>query len=132
MRDRPPGEDQMIETPTIESLLETWIEAFNSRDLDRHMALYLEDATLFGSVDELQVGRDRIRAYFAGRPPAVKVLSYPMPRLAELGPDVAVTAGHVEFADGEEPMPYRMTWVLVRRGGNWRIAQHHGSPRRGA
>jgi uncharacterized protein (TIGR02246 family) len=121
----------MSKTPTVEILLEKWIEAFNSRDLDRHMALYLEDATLFGSVDELQVGRDRIRAYFERRPPAVKVLAYPMPRLAELGPDVAVTAGDVEFADGEEPMPYRMTWVLVRREGNWRIAQHHGSPRRG-
>jgi uncharacterized protein (TIGR02246 family) len=122
----------MSETPTVETLLEKWIEAFKSRALDSHMALYLEDATLFGSVDELQVGRDRIRAYFAKRPPGVKVLAYPMPRLAELGPDVAVSAGHVEFANEDEPMPYRMTWVLVRRGGNWRIAQHHGSPRRGA
>ncbi|MCX5516289.1 hypothetical protein C3941_17255 [Kaistia algarum] len=122
----------MPETPTIESLLETWIGAFNSRDLDRHMALYLEDAVLFGSVDELQIGRARIRAYFSGRPPGVRVAAYPMPRVAMVTPDVASTAGHVEFADGDAPMPYRMTWLLVRKAGNWRIAQHHGSPRTGA
>ena len=121
----------MPSTPTIETLLEQWIAAFNAHDLDSHMALYLEDATLFGAVDELQVGKARIRDYFGGRGPGVRVRSYPMPRVAMLAPDVAATAGYVEFADGDDPMPYRMTWVLVRRDGNWRIAQHHGSPRRG-
>ena len=121
----------MIETPTVESLLKQWVEAFNSRDLDRHVQLYTEDATLFGAVDELKVGRDAIRAYFGGRGPGVHVKDYPMPRVTALGPDVRLTAGHVDFADGEELVPYRMTWDLVTRAGNWRIAQHHGSPRRG-
>jgi hypothetical protein len=96
------------------------------------MRLYLENATLFGSVDALQIGRDRIRDYFGKRGPGVRVKAYPMPRVAEIAPDVCATAGHVDFADGDELIPYRMTWVLVRRDGNWRIAQHHGSPRRGA
>jgi uncharacterized protein (TIGR02246 family) len=120
----------MADTPTIEALLARWIEAFNAHDLDRHMALYAEDATLFGSEDALQIGRPAIRSYFGRRPPEVRVKAYPMPRIAELSPDIAVTAGHVDFAVGDEPMPYRMTWVLVRDGGNWRIKQHHGSPRR--
>jgi uncharacterized protein (TIGR02246 family) len=122
----------MSRTPTVEALHGQWVEAFNSRDLDKHMALYAEDAVLFGSVDALQIGRDAIRAYFSRRPPGVHVASYPMPRVAVLGPDVAATAGHVEFADGDTPMPYRLTWVLVRKDGDWRIAQHHGSPRTGA
>ena len=67
----------MTATPTFESLLKEWVEAFNSHDLDRHMALYTEDATLFGAVDELQVGRDAIRLYFGGRPPTVRVKDYP-------------------------------------------------------
>jgi uncharacterized protein (TIGR02246 family) len=121
----------MTATSTVESLLAAWIAAFNSHDLDRHMALYLEDAVLFGSVDELQVGRDAIRGYFSRVPATVRVKAYPMPLVREVAPDVVVTAGHVDFADGDEPSPYRMTWVLVRRDGNWRIAQHHGSPRRG-
>jgi uncharacterized protein (TIGR02246 family) len=121
----------MASTPTIESFLAAWIAAFNSHDLEAHMALYLEEANLFGSVDELQVGRPAIRRYFGGRGPKVRVRNYPMPRVAMLAPDIAVTAGHVDFADGDTPMPYRLTWVLVKRDGNWRIAQHHGSPRRG-
>lgn len=63
----------MVDTPTVESLLRHWIEAFNSRDLDRHEQLYTEDATLFGSVDALQVGRAAIRAYFGRLGPDVRV-----------------------------------------------------------
>jgi uncharacterized protein (TIGR02246 family) len=119
----------MTGTPTVDALLAQWIAAFNSHDLDAHMELYAEDATLYGSVDELKVGREAIRNYFGGRGPNVHVKSYPLPRVAMLGSEIAVTAGHVEFADGDVPLPYRMTWVLVKRGGNWRILQHHGSPR---
>jgi uncharacterized protein (TIGR02246 family) len=122
----------MSATPTVESLHAQWVAAFNAHDLDRHMALYYEDAMLFGAVDELQDGREAIRAYFGGRGPGVRVKSYPMPKVREVSADVAITAGHVDFADGDKPDPYRMTWVLVRRDGNWRIAQHHGSPRRGS
>jgi len=121
----------MTATPTVEDLLAQWIAAFNSHDLDRHMALYREDATLFGSVDELKTGREAICGYFAGRGPGARVKSYPMPQVRMLAADIAVTAGHVDFVDGDEPSPYRMTWVLVRQDGNWRISQHHGSPRRG-
>jgi uncharacterized protein (TIGR02246 family) len=125
-------EDSMATTPTVESLHAAWLEAFNSHDLDRHMALYLEDAMLFGAVDELQDGRNAIRGYFGRRPAGTRVKSYPMPLVRYVAADVAITAGHVDFADGDEPSPYRMTWVLVRSNGNWRIAQHHGSPRRGS
>jgi uncharacterized protein (TIGR02246 family) len=119
----------MPHTPTIEALHATWIEVFNSRDLDRHAALYTEDAMMFGAIPDLVLGRAGIRGYFAGRGPGVHVRHYPLPHIVQLAPDFAATAAHVEFADGETPMPYRVTWMLVRRGGNWRIAQHHGSPR---
>ncbi len=121
----------MTRTPTIEALHASWVAAFNSHDLDAHMSLYAEEATLFGSVDELQIGRAAIREYFGNRAADVRVKDYPLPRIAMLGEDTAVTAGHVDFAEGDRPSPYRMTWVLTRRNGDWRIIQHHGSPRRG-
>ncbi|MBZ9938216.1 nuclear transport factor 2 family protein [Mesorhizobium sp. BR1-1-16] len=121
----------MSETSTVEDFVEQWVAAFNSRDLDAHMALYTDDALLFGSVDVLHAGRPAVRGYFAGRPPGVRVMRYPMPTVLQLAPDVVATAGHVDFANGEDPMPYRMTWMLVRRDGGWQIAQHHGSPRFG-
>ena len=120
----------MPQTPTIELLHAAWVAAFN-RDLDAQMALYTDDATLFGSKPELSAGKAAIRAYFAALGPQVSVRRYPMPAIAHLSQDVAATAGHVDFADGETVMPYRMTWLLVRQNGAWRIAQHHGSPRAG-
>jgi uncharacterized protein (TIGR02246 family) len=117
---------------TVEAFLAEWVAAFNSHDLDRHMALYMENAMLFGSVDELQAGRAAIRTYFGRRGPHVRVKSYPMPKVMMLGENTALTAGHVDFADGDQPMPYRMTWTLVKHKGQWRIAQHHGSPRKNA
>jgi uncharacterized protein (TIGR02246 family) len=121
----------MTASPTVESLLAQWVEAFNSHDLDKHMELYNEDATLFGSVDELQDSRKAIRDYFSRRPPGVRVRSYPLPLVRQIAKDVVITAGHVDFSNGDDLSPYRMTWVLVRRDGSWRIAQHHGSPRCG-
>ena len=121
----------MTDTPTIDSLIAEWTEAFNAHDLDRHMALYTPDAMLFGSVDELQDGREAIAAYFGNRPPGVRVALYGPPLVRQISDDAAVTAAHVDFANGEEPMPYRLSWTLIRQDGNWRIAQHHGSPRHG-
>lgn len=121
----------MAGTPTIDSLIAQWVEAFNDHDLDRHMALYTADALLFGSVDALQDGREAIRSYFANRPAGARVVSYPPPRIRELANGSAVTSGHVVFTDGQQLMPYRLSWTLVRTGGDWRIAQHHGSPQRG-
>ncbi len=121
----------MTPTPTIESLIAAWIDAFNAHDLQRHMTLYTADAMLFGAVDELQDGREAIRRYFGGRGPGVRVAAYPPPLVRHIGDAVAITAGHVDFADDAERMPYRLSWVLVRQDGNWKIAQHHGSPRRG-
>ena len=119
----------MTPTPTIEGLLATWIEAFNKHDLDTHTELYTEDAFLFGSIPELVIGRQAIRTYFSKRGPGVHVRRYPQPHIVYLSPHIAATAAHVDFADGNTLMPYRVTWMLITQAGHWRIAQHHGSPR---
>jgi uncharacterized protein (TIGR02246 family) len=119
----------MVDTPTPESLRAAWIAAFNNRDLDTHASLYTEDATLFGSIPELVIGRRGVRDYFSRLGPNVKVRTYMEPHTVQISPDVVATAAHVDFADGDNPVPYRVTWMLVKRDGNWRIAQHHGSPR---
>lgn len=116
-------------TPTIEDLHAQWIAAFNAHDLDQHVALYIEDAMLFGAEPDLKIGRNGIRAYFGNRGPNVRVANYPFPQIVMIRDDIAATAAYVDFADGDEPMPYRVTWLLVKRNGDWKIAQHHGSPR---
>lgn len=119
----------MTDLSTLEGFHKRWVEVFNSHDLDAHAALYTEDAMLFGSVPELISGRGAIRDYFAGRGPGVHVARYPFPHVVMISDIVAATAAHVDFADGELPMPYRVSWMLVKHHGEWQIAQHHGSPR---
>lgn len=121
----------MTDATTIESLIAQWVDAFNAHDLARHVQLYTEDATLFGSTDELHQGQDAIRGYFAALPAGARVAHYPPPVITLIGDAAATTAAHVDFANGDTLLPYRLTWTLVQRAGNWKIAQHHGSPRSG-
>lgn len=119
----------MIDLSTLEGFHKRWVEVFNSHDLDAHAALYTEDAMLFGSMPELIIGRAAIRDYFGGPGPEVHVAHYPFPRVVMISDSVAATAAYVDFADGDTLMPYRVTWMLVKADGEWKIAQHHGSPR---
>lgn len=121
----------MPDTPTIDALVTRWVDAFNARDLDAHVQLYTEDAMLFGSDDALHRGHAGIRGYFGGLPADASVRDFPTPVVIHLNPDTAVLAGHVDFADGDALLPYRLTWALVQQSGHWKIAQHHGSPRKG-
>jgi len=120
----------MTEAQSIENLIAHWFDAFNAHDLDTHVQLYTDDAMLFGSDDALHRGHAGVRGYFGGLPADACVRSFPTPVIIHLSPDTAVLAGYVDFADGDELLPYRLTWALVRQSGHWKIAQHHGSPRK--
>ena len=110
-------------------MIAAWVEAFNARGLDAHVALYTDDATLFGSRSVLSIGREAIRSYFAALGPGVRVDRYHPPHVTYPTPQTAAIAAYVDFADGAMAVPYRLTWLAVQRDGDWRIAQHHGSPR---
>lgn len=119
----------MPHTPTPDKLREQWIDAYNSHDIDRHVHLYTADALLFGSDDELYRGHEGVRRYFGKQADNARVRHYATPTFVGLEENVVLTAAYVEFVEGEALMPYRLTWTLIRHNGNWKIAQHHGSPR---
>ena len=62
----------MIEQPRAEAFARTWIEAWNSRDLEKILALYAEDvesvspiaARLLGEASGAVRGKAALRAYF--------------------------------------------------------------------
>lgn len=115
-------EQDMANLSTLEGFHKRWVEVFNSHGLDAHAALYTEDAMLFGSFPELMIGRAAIRGYFVERGPKVHVAHYPFPHIVMINDTVAVTAVHVDFADGDTLMHYRVTWTLVKHHGEWKIA----------
>ena len=105
-----------------------WEEVYNSGDADKFVALYTKDATLFGSTAQLFTGSDGVRAYYSKLPPGIKAKMGDQQAIA-VGSNVLLSSGFASFTlkDGTV-IPYRLTLALVQVGGQWLIAQHHGSP----
>ena len=109
-----------------------WVDAFNSRDPARIVALYEPDAVLIGTTAKHPAsGTAAIAAYFADAP------KRPMDRVA-LGEhavrvygDMAIDSGLYNFflvSDGKSTLlPGRYTFVYRKRDGKWRIVEHHSS-----
>ena len=108
---------------------QAWSVAFRARDVTALAALYTQDALFFGSTAELYRGREGVLAYFSTLQRDVALLAFEPQDVIPAGPDTIVAAGYWQFRFGSEARPYRLTWTLVRRNGQWLIAAHHASPR---
>ena len=110
-----------------------WKAAFEARDLARLGDLYADDTAFYGSTAAFHATPDGVRSYFAELPATFTRVDYQVPHVVGLGLDALAATGEVTFLveeDGRaEARPYRMTHVLVRSQGHWRIATHHASPR---
>src|SRR5947209_7407702 len=105
-----------------------WENVYNSGDADKFVALYTKDAMLFGSTAQLFTGSEGVRSYFSKLPPGIKAKMGDQQAVA-VGSNVLLSSGFASFTlkDGTV-IPYRLTLALVQVGGQWLIAQHHGSP----
>lgn len=109
---------------TFHAALEALLEG---RDVDGFMALWAadDDITLWGSeLHERDAGRDQIRAHAQAIVDSGKDLRF----------DWDDTSVHVEgevawvrAAGAANGSPYRLTVVLVRRSGEWRLHTFSGS-----
>jgi uncharacterized protein (TIGR02246 family) len=116
----------------ISALTAAWVDAFNSRDPARIVALYDPQAVLIGAAAKKPaLGATAIAAYFA------HATQQPMDRIA-LGEhttraygDVAIDSGLYNFfqvQDGKATViPERYTLVYRKRDGKWLIVEHHSS-----
>lgn len=109
-----------------------WVEAFNSRDPARIVALYDPEAVLIGATAQKPVaGTAAIAAYYRDAP------SRPMSRVAlgehavQLYGEIAIDSGLYNLFQVEEGKatvtPARFTLVYRRRDGKWLIVEHHSS-----
>ena len=113
----------------VSGIIQRWSTAFNRLDADALAALYASNAFFYGSKSLLYRGREGVAAYFNALPrwtsPAVRfdVVAAPV------SPDVINLAGTAAFIvdEGAEPLSVKITWVIVREEGDWKIASHHVS-----
>lgn len=111
----------------VEAVLRKWIEAFNSRDLEKLVDLYTENALLFGSKPRLFEGRREVQEYFSMLPSGITARMHEQVIHAEKA--FAMSSGFVDFSQNGQKSSFRLTLALMRIGDRWKIAQHHGSPR---
>lgn len=127
------GAPVVAQPATDAAPLQAWVDAFNSRDPKRIVALYAPDAALWGTTAKtLARTPDEIWAYFkdAGERPHIRVRVQQQHVRAVGG--LIVASGAYTFADVQgdtwrNARPARFTFVFRRDGDRWLIVEHHSS-----
>lgn len=114
----------------VSGIMSKWAAAFTRLDAAALASLYSRNAFFFGSNPTFYRGNDGVKAYFEGLPrwssPSVEFSDV---RTARVTNDVINVAGTASFVveQGAEPLVVKITWVIVREDGDWKIASHHVS-----
>jgi uncharacterized protein (TIGR02246 family) len=114
----------------VSGITEKWAAAFNKLDAETLSSLYSRNAFFFGSNPALYRGKDGVAAYFDALPrwksPTVQFTDV---RTVPIGSDLINLAGTASFflEEGAPPLSVKLTWVIIREDGDWKIASHHVS-----
>ena len=105
-----------------------WAAAFSKLDADALSSLYSKHALFYGSNPTLYRGRDGVRSYFAGLPRwKAQSVRFTDVSTEAAGTEVVNTAGTANFAFDDATLTVKITWVIVREDGDWKIVSHHVS-----
>ena len=114
----------------VSGIMGRWAAAFGKLDAAALASLYAAHAFFFGSNPKLYRGHDGVQAYFEELPrwssPTVQFTDV---RASLAAPDVINVAGTATFIveANAEPLQVKITWVIIREGGEWKIVSHHVS-----
>ena len=109
-------------------LISKWSAAFSRLDADALSSLYSTHALFYGSNPALYRGRDGVKSYFAGLPrwksSSVRITDV---TTSAVGNDLVNMAGSANFTFDGQALTVKITWVIVREDGDWKIVSHHVS-----
>jgi uncharacterized protein (TIGR02246 family) len=114
----------------VSGIMGKWAVAFSKLDAKALASLYSKNAFFFGSNPSFYRGNDGVQAYFEGLPrwqsPSVQFTDI---RTAQASPDLINVAGTASFVveRDAELLVVKITWVIVREDGDWKIVSHHVS-----
>jgi hypothetical protein len=127
-----PKDGMMPSTSTTDDIVSgitaQWAASFSRLDAGALASLYSKHAFLFGSNPNLYRERDGVAAYFNGLPR----WKSPTAQFTDLvtvpiGADLINVAGTVSFTFDERALSVKITWVIAREDGEWKIVSHHVS-----
>jgi uncharacterized protein (TIGR02246 family) len=116
----------------VSDIAAKWSAGFNKLDADAIASLYSKNALFYGSTPPLFRGKEGVTAYFNALPrwksPTVQFSDLVT---TPVGSDIINVAGTASFviAENAPPVAFRLTWVIVREDGDWKILSHHVSPK---
>ena len=117
----------------IAATTQAWVDAMNSHDAERVVALYDPEAVFWGTRSaELRDNPAAVRDYFKifkTIPTSYKVVLDEQ-RIRVYG-DTAINTGAYTFSEIRDDKPFvrpaRFTFVYLKRDGRWMIVDHHSS-----
>lgn len=116
----------------VSGIIKKWTAGFTAMDVAALASLYSRHAFFFGSNPSLYRGQDGVAAYFDGLPKwRSRSTEFIDVRAAQAGPDLINMAAIASFVadEGATSLSVKMTWVIVREDGDWKIVSHHASSR---
>ena len=114
----------------VSDIIEKWSAGFGKLDAGALASLYSKEAFFFGSNPRLFRGREGVAAYFNALPrwrsPTVQFSDRVT---APVGADVINFAATASFDVDDDALrlSVKISWVIVREDGDWKIASHHVS-----
>jgi ketosteroid isomerase-like protein len=110
-------------------IMTRWADTFGKFDPEAQASLYSKHAFFFGSNPALYRGRDGVASYFEGLPEwSSRSVRFTDVNAAQVSPDLVNFAATAWFdVDGAPKLTVKISWVIVREDGDWKIASHHVS-----
>ena len=115
---------------TVSGIMAKWAAGINRLDARALASLYSDSAFFFGSNPCLYRGKAGVEIYFNALPRwNLPTVQFSDVATAQVGSDVINVAARASFdVSGDvAPLSVKLTWVIVREAGEWKIASHHVS-----
>ena len=114
----------------VSAIIAKWCAGFASLDATALSSLYAKNAFFFGSNPKLYRGRDGVAEYFNGLPRWRKPSAvFSEVQAAHASPDLVNMGATISFdlAGERDELVVKMSWVIIREDGDWKIINHHAS-----
>ena len=116
----------------VSGIMTKWADNFSKFDADAQASLYSKNALFFGSKPMLYRSQDSVASYFNGLQKwRSRTVQFTDVVAVPAGADVINVAGIANFVidEGATNLSVKITWVIVREDGDWKIVSHHVSSR---